>query len=263
MSPPRNHGKSSGKPRCPKCGLHFKDLNGHVVRIHKTTLSILTRQVAQNVQDQDVQVQTRQDRRNERLYNKYHLIKKIDGYLRILRNKKLNAPKEDEFIFDVEIQCLLEKISHLENELKDVKNKLEMLKQKNNADLNDEDLYLNSQNLQMKTEIIQNDADIVNLTRKVAELNLANEKRIKLINDLEAQIVELTCEIGTLRDNFKMAEAESSQNARKELESLLDEREIDLSLLRNKIQELESLLGEREINLLKNRIQELESLLNI
>ncbi|RIB19055.1 hypothetical protein C2G38_2084071 [Gigaspora rosea] len=90
-----------------------------------------------------------------------------------------------------------------------------MLKQKNNADLNDEDLYLNSQNLQMKTEIIQNDADIVNLTRKVAELNLANEKRIKLINDLEAQIVELTCEIGTLRDNFKMAEAESSQNARK------------------------------------------------
>ncbi|CAG8777213.1 36222_t:CDS:1, partial [Racocetra persica] len=55
-----------GKPRCPKCGLHFKDLNRHVVRIHKTTLK---RQVAQNIQDQDVQVQTRQDRRNERLYN--------------------------------------------------------------------------------------------------------------------------------------------------------------------------------------------------
>ncbi|CAG8816737.1 23128_t:CDS:2 [Gigaspora margarita] len=95
--------KLSGNTKCPRCGVYYKDLNGHVVRIHKTTLSILKRQVAQNVQDQDVQVQTRQDRRNERLYNKSRIIKKIDGYLRNLRNQKLNALKEDEFIFDVEV----------------------------------------------------------------------------------------------------------------------------------------------------------------
>ncbi|CAG8541623.1 13506_t:CDS:1, partial [Gigaspora margarita] len=36
--PPRNSG---GKPQCPKCGRHFTDLDGHVRRIHKTTLSNL------------------------------------------------------------------------------------------------------------------------------------------------------------------------------------------------------------------------------
>ncbi|CAG8478811.1 19781_t:CDS:2 [Gigaspora margarita] len=65
----------------------------------------------------------------------------------------------------------------------------------------------------MKIEIAQKDTDIENLMRKVAELNLVNEERIKLINDLEAQIVELTCDIERLRDNFKMAAAEGSQNA--------------------------------------------------
>ncbi|CAG8755301.1 18725_t:CDS:2, partial [Racocetra persica] len=102
----------------------------------------------------------------------------------------------------------------------------------------------------------------------------------------------LTCKIGTLRDNFKMAEAESSRNAIKMNDAIdkrnhterkynfaiaqhkrelrrRDERENDLhsqiTLLRNRIQELESLLDEREIDLslLRNRIQELESLLNI
>ncbi|CAG8485862.1 39168_t:CDS:2 [Gigaspora margarita] len=124
--------------------------------------------------------------------------------------------------------------------------------------------------------------------RKVAELNLVNEERIKLINDLEAQIGELTCDIERLRDNFKMAAAESSQNAIKMNDAMTkrdyeerkfkssvalhkhelkrrDEREFDLNsqitLLRNRIQELESLLDEREINLslLRNRIQTLKS----
>ncbi|CAG8803219.1 8277_t:CDS:1, partial [Gigaspora rosea] len=103
---PQNRGKSSGNPRCPKCGLHYKDIHGHVKRIHNTTLSILKLQVNgkrnQNVQYQDNR--TRQDRRNDRLYNRSHLIKQIDGYLRILRSQKRNAPKEDELIFDDKIQ---------------------------------------------------------------------------------------------------------------------------------------------------------------
>ncbi|CAG8527918.1 18147_t:CDS:2 [Gigaspora rosea] len=28
----------SGKPKCSKCGGYFKDLDGHVLRKHKTTL---------------------------------------------------------------------------------------------------------------------------------------------------------------------------------------------------------------------------------
>ncbi|RIA99895.1 hypothetical protein C2G38_2130774 [Gigaspora rosea] len=67
----------------------------------------------------------------------------------------------------------------------------------------------------MKTEIVQKDTDIDNLTRKVADLNLVNEERIKLINDLEAQIAKLTSDIVILRSNCKMIYAESIQNATK------------------------------------------------
>ncbi|CAG8733357.1 32865_t:CDS:2 [Gigaspora margarita] len=77
MPPRRNKGKSSGNTRCPGCGVHYKDINRHVRRKHNKTLSILKRQVAQR----------------ERSYQ-----------TRILRNQKLNAPKEDELIFDAEIQ---------------------------------------------------------------------------------------------------------------------------------------------------------------
>ncbi|RIB15677.1 hypothetical protein C2G38_2039164 [Gigaspora rosea] len=130
-------------------------------------------------------------------------------------------------------------------------------------------LWLNDN--QMKTEIIQKDADIVNLTRKVAELNLANKKRIKLINDLEAQIVELTCEIGTLRDNFKIAEAESSQNAIK-MNDAIDKRNHTERKYNFSVAQHERKLRRRDerendlhlqITLLRNRIQELESMLKI
>ncbi|CAG8579606.1 8712_t:CDS:2, partial [Racocetra fulgida] len=40
---PRNHGKSSGKPKCPGCSHHFEDLRRHVLRIHRTTISELQR----------------------------------------------------------------------------------------------------------------------------------------------------------------------------------------------------------------------------
>ncbi|CAG8850471.1 846_t:CDS:2, partial [Gigaspora margarita] len=30
--------KSSGKPKCPKCGLHFRDIKGHLWRIHHIRL---------------------------------------------------------------------------------------------------------------------------------------------------------------------------------------------------------------------------------
>ncbi|CAG8602791.1 29746_t:CDS:2 [Racocetra persica] len=188
---PQNRGKSSGNPRCPKCSLHYKDIHGHVKRIHNTTLSILKLQVNgkrnQNVQYQDNR--TRQDKRNDRLNNRSHLIKQIDRYLRILQLKQLKE------------------------ELRDVKNKLnklELLEQESDADLD-----LHSQNLLMKTEIVQKDTDIDNLTRKVTDLNLVNEERIKLINDLEAQIAKLTSNIEILRSNCKMIDAESIQNATK------------------------------------------------
>ncbi|CAG8485881.1 39169_t:CDS:2 [Gigaspora margarita] len=131
MTPPRNRGKSSENPRCPECGEHYKDINRHVERIHNTTLSNLKQRKRsyQNVQYQEYQDnRTRQERRNYRLFSRSQLIKKIDGYLRILHSQKRNASKEDELIFDLE----------------DVKNKLELLKQKDDADLNDADLDLNS-----------------------------------------------------------------------------------------------------------------------
>ncbi|CAG8586779.1 2536_t:CDS:2 [Dentiscutata erythropus] len=37
--PPINRGKSSGNPKCPVCGSHFKYLEAHITRIHRTTLS--------------------------------------------------------------------------------------------------------------------------------------------------------------------------------------------------------------------------------
>ncbi|CAG8629552.1 1319_t:CDS:1 [Racocetra fulgida] len=43
--PPRNHGKSSGKPKCPGCGRHFADLREYVLRMHGTTISELHRRI--------------------------------------------------------------------------------------------------------------------------------------------------------------------------------------------------------------------------
>ncbi|CAG8767213.1 45555_t:CDS:2 [Gigaspora margarita] len=296
MPPRRNKGKSSGNTRCPGCGVHYKDINEHVRRKHNTTLSILKRQVAQrersyqNVQDQDAQDQTRRDRRNERLYNRPHLIKKIDGYLRILSNQKLNAPKEDELIFDAEIQWFtnlkeftrnanennlslfqsiysdFNKLKQLKEELRVVKNKLELLEQENDTDFD-----LNSRNLLMKAEIVQKDTDIDNLTRKVADLNLINEERIKMINNLEDQIVKLTSDIEILRSNCKMIDAENIQNATKlhDAESKInyEKRKYDSFVTKHE-RELEN-RDERESNLyshitlLKNRIKDLESNLDI
>ncbi|RIB24456.1 hypothetical protein C2G38_2031870 [Gigaspora rosea] len=42
--PPQNRGRSSGNSKCPRCGNYFKDLYGHVLRIHKTTLANLKQQ---------------------------------------------------------------------------------------------------------------------------------------------------------------------------------------------------------------------------
>ncbi|CAG8739177.1 27403_t:CDS:1 [Dentiscutata erythropus] len=41
--PPVNRGRSSGYSKCPRCSRHFKDIEGHVSRIHQTTLSELRR----------------------------------------------------------------------------------------------------------------------------------------------------------------------------------------------------------------------------
>ncbi|CAG8453961.1 16701_t:CDS:2 [Dentiscutata heterogama] len=257
---PQNRGKSSENPRCPKCGLHYKDIH-------------------------------RQDRRNDRLYNRSYLIKQIDGYLRILRSQKRNAPKEDELIFDDKIQWFNElkesartaneddlsffqsiysdfnKLKQLKEELRDVKNKLnklELLEQESDAGLD-----LHSQNLLMKTEIVQKNTEIDNLTRKVTDLNLVNEERIKLINDLEAQIAKLTSDIEILRSNCKMIDAESIQNATKlhDAESkIADEKRKYNSFVAKHERELRS-RDEREsdlyshITLLKNRIKNLESML--
>ncbi|CAG8598054.1 28922_t:CDS:2, partial [Racocetra persica] len=39
--PPVNRGRSSRYSKCPRCSHHFKDIDGHVSRIHQTTLSEL------------------------------------------------------------------------------------------------------------------------------------------------------------------------------------------------------------------------------
>ncbi|CAG8665597.1 41410_t:CDS:2 [Gigaspora margarita] len=39
--PPTNRGNSSGNPKCPICGRHFKYLGAHIARMHGTTLSEL------------------------------------------------------------------------------------------------------------------------------------------------------------------------------------------------------------------------------
>ncbi|KAF0420756.1 hypothetical protein F8M41_006911 [Gigaspora margarita] len=56
-----------------------------------------------NLQQQLQRSYTRQERRNDRLYNKPLLIKQIKGYIRIFRNQKHNVPKEDDFIFEEKI----------------------------------------------------------------------------------------------------------------------------------------------------------------
>ncbi|CAG8761025.1 8902_t:CDS:2, partial [Gigaspora rosea] len=160
-------------------------------------------------------------------------------------------------------------LKQLKEELRDVKNKLnklEPLEQESDAGLD-----LHSQNLLMKTEIVQKDTEIDNLTRKVADLNLVNEERIKLINDLEAQIAKLTSDIEILRSNCKMINAESIQNATKlyDAESkIADEKRKYNSFVAKHERELRS-RDEREsdlyshITLLKNRIKDLESMLVI
>ncbi|CAG8551902.1 6725_t:CDS:2, partial [Gigaspora rosea] len=46
---PVNRGKLSEFSRCPRCGRHYIDIEGHVLRIHKTTLSELRQRLQQSV----------------------------------------------------------------------------------------------------------------------------------------------------------------------------------------------------------------------
>ncbi|KAF0409783.1 hypothetical protein F8M41_008335 [Gigaspora margarita] len=97
--------------------------------MHKTTLA--------NLQQQSQRSNTRQERRNNRLYNKPQFIKQIEGYIRILHNQKHNTHKEAEFIFEDKIKYfnrLCEEVEDLKKELKIVIIKLNELEQANNAD---------------------------------------------------------------------------------------------------------------------------------
>ncbi|CAG8627801.1 30573_t:CDS:2 [Gigaspora margarita] len=288
--PPHNRSESSGNPKCPRCGSHFKDLDGHVLRIHKTTLASLQSSQRNN---------TRQERRNDRLYKKPLLIKQIEGYARILRNQKRNAPKEDEFIFeekikwfnklkeivrasneddlsifqsiysdfnrvkkesDDEIKRLREEVEGLRKELEKVKNKLNKLEQ-----VNDADSVLNSNSMRM--ELDQKDEYIDKLTKQVSELKLGNEERNNLIKNLEDKIEKLTSDIEVFGNNFKMADDERSQNAIKMNDAISKSAYME-SKYRSIVAQHETVLKERDlketdlysqIELYRNRIAELES----
>ncbi|CAG8563661.1 23477_t:CDS:2, partial [Gigaspora rosea] len=132
---------------------------------------------------------------------------------------------------------LREELKQLKEELRVVKNKLELLEQEN-----DPDFDLTSQNLLMKAEIVQKDTDIDNLTRKVTDLNLVNEERIKMINNLEDQLHDAESKIAYEKRKH------NSFVTKHELElENRDARESDLysyiTLLKNRIKDLESNLA--------------------
>ncbi|CAG8847237.1 45229_t:CDS:2 [Gigaspora margarita] len=272
--PPQYRGqfmKSSGWKPCPRCGKHFKDLDGHVLRIHKTTLANLKQQ------QQSQRSNTRQERRNDRLYNKPQLIKQIEGYIRILRNKKRSAPKEDEFIFEEKIKWFnrlneivrasneddlsifqsihsdfnrakkesddeIKEVEGLRKELEKVKNKLNELEQANNADS-----VLNSNSMRM--ELDQKDEYIDKLTKQVSELKLVNEEKNNSIKNLDNEIKKLTGDIEVFRNNFRLSESRY-KSVVAQYETVLKERDLketdllsQIELHRNSIALLESWLG--------------------
>ncbi|RIB02849.1 hypothetical protein C2G38_2124339 [Gigaspora rosea] len=127
----------------------------------------------------------------------------------------------------------------------------------------------------MKAEIVQKDTDIDNLTRKVTDLNLVNEERIKMINNLEDQVnflfVKLTSDIEILRSNCKMINAKNIQNATKlhdaESKIAYEKRKHNSFVTKHEL-ELENRDARESdlysyITLLKNRIKDLESNLGI
>ncbi|CAG8850732.1 35386_t:CDS:2, partial [Gigaspora margarita] len=241
-----------------------------------------------NSQQQSQRINTRQERRNNRLYNKPHLIKQIEGYIRILHNQKRNAPKEDEFIFeekikwfnrlkeiartskeddfslfqlihsdfnhvkkesDDKIKRLCKEVEGLRKELEKVKNKLNELEQANNADS-----VLNSNSMRM--ELDKKDEYIDILTKQVSELKLVNEKKNNLIKNLEDKIKNLTRDIEVFRNNFKI---ERSRNAIKmndtesRYESVVEQYETV------KKKDLKETDLHSQIELYRNRIAVLES----
>ncbi|CAG8538313.1 471_t:CDS:2 [Dentiscutata erythropus] len=228
MSPPR---KSSGNPECPQCGKLFKDINGHVRMIHKTTLSLL-KQRKRNYQNYN-EDRTKQERRNDRLYNKTQMIKKIDGYLRILYSQNANRLRESA------------------------------------RAVNDDDLSI-FQSIYSDFSNIKKKSDEEIKMCEVTNLNLVNREKSDLIKNLKAKIEDLISETELLRDNFRLADAERSQNtirmnnelakrdyAKRKCTTLVaqheselrkrDKRETDLysqtDLLKNRVKYLELLLG--------------------
>ncbi|CAG8655525.1 8304_t:CDS:2 [Gigaspora rosea] len=179
--PPQNRGRSSGNSKCPRCGNYFKDLYGHVLRIHKTTLANLKQQ-------------QQSQRRFSVIKNAVHpnknlfLKKKLNGSTDFNRAKKESNDK---------IKRLCKEIEGFRKELEKVKNKLNELEQANNAD---SDLNSNS----MRMELDQKDEYIDKLTKQVSELKLVNEEKNNSIKNLENEIKKLTGDIEVFRNNFKL-----------------------------------------------------------
>ncbi|CAG8551739.1 5115_t:CDS:2 [Dentiscutata heterogama] len=235
MSPPRNKGKSSENPKCTICVYHFKDLDGHVLRMHGTTSN------------------TRQERRNA---NFQHRNK---GYIRILCNQKCSA-LEDRLIFeekirwfillkniakisdennlsifqliysnfnrakrenDDKIKRLREEVEVLRKELEKVKNKLKELEQVNNADS-----VLNS----MRVELDQKDENIDLLTKQVSELKLVNEERNNVIKKLEDDMNDAIAKLASKEKKYKSAIVVNEKDLKER-----DQRETKIKILESKL----------------------------
>ncbi|CAG8761441.1 1040_t:CDS:2 [Racocetra fulgida] len=226
--PPHNRGPSSRNPKCPECGNHYKDIDGHAKRVHKTTLSLLKQQAFQRKKVHS----NRQAKRNERLYNMTQLIKTIEAYLRIL-----HANEKDLEIFQLiysDFNSLKRKSDEeIEREqLETAKNKIKKLEE-NEAD--------SDSNL-MRMEIDKKNEDIDNLTREVSTLKLDNKEKDNSIESLTIDIHELQLKLENENNKHKIFRAthENEIQRRDQSESDLHSQ---IRLLKNRIEDLELLLG--------------------
>ncbi|CAG8491996.1 2591_t:CDS:2 [Racocetra persica] len=142
---------------------------------------------------------TRQDKRNDRLYNKTQLIKKIEEHVRYFCNQKCNVPKKTDLFTkikfnnfnskqkksDNKIKRLRKEVKYLREELNYVKNELRCLEQEN-IDLNSQSLQEVAKDETMRKEIELKNKNIDELINQVTKLNLNKEKKINMIENLNA-----------------------------------------------------------------------------
>ncbi|CAG8442029.1 1227_t:CDS:2 [Dentiscutata heterogama] len=206
---------------------------------------------------------TRQDKRNDRLFNKTQLIKKIEGHMRYLSNQKHNAPEEDNFIYRNQIQWF--------NRLKEV------------AKAADADDLLTFQSIYSEFNSKKNyDDEIKSLRKEIRHLkkelnreaaeneNMRNEND-ENIDKLTSQIVKLTSDIELLRTNFKIVDAERNQNEIKMNDALAkrDDAERKYNIFMKQHENELRTRDEREtalysqIEILQNRVKDLESLFGV